>query len=131
MKKSPNKNQNSPKNAVKTPTPGNLQDVIREIKEAYLKRVPKNIQILDSFILYMAVISIVQIVYCLLIQTTYPIDSLIGGVFCSVGTALLVSALRIQLTCPSFFGDISAKTAFTDFVICCIVFFIGCASVLV
>ncbi|KAL5368660.1 DAD1/Ost2 like dolichyl-diphospho-oligosaccharide-protein glycosyltransferase, epsilon unit [Cryptosporidium parvum] len=132
MKKSTNsKTPNSEVSSPKVPASNNILDVFQEMKQAYFSKVPENIQILDSFILFMALISIIQIIYCLLIRTTYPIDSLIGGVFCTTGTALLVSALRIQLTCPSYFGDVSPKTAFTDFVICCIVFFIGCASVLV
>ncbi|OII75395.1 dolichyl-diphospho-oligosaccharide-protein epsilon unit [Cryptosporidium ubiquitum] len=130
MKKT-NKTSGSEASSPKTPTANNVLDVFQEMKQAYLLKVPENIQVLDSFILFMVIISIIQVVYCLLIQTTYPLDSLIGGVFCTIGTALLVLALRIQLTCPSYFGNISPKTAFTDFVICCIVFFIGCASVLI
>ncbi|KAJ1608867.1 putative transmembrane domain-containing protein [Cryptosporidium canis] len=132
MKRSANsRNSGSEASSPKSPVPSNVFDVFKEMKQAYFLKVPKNIQVLDLFILFMTSISIIQGVYCLLIRTTYPLDSLIGGIFCTIGTALLVSALRIQLTCPSYFGNVSPKTAFSDFVICCIVFFIGCASVLV
>ncbi|KAH8584016.1 DAD1 Ost2 like dolichyl-diphospho-oligosaccharide-glycosyltransferase [Cryptosporidium sp. chipmunk genotype I] len=132
MKKSTNsKTPNSEASSPKASVPNNIFDVFHEMKQAYFSKVPENIQILDSFILFMALISIIQVIYCLLIRTTHPIDSLIGGIFCTTGTALLISALRIQLTCPFYFEDVSPKTAFTDFVVCCIVFFIGCASVLV
>lgn len=133
MKKQASSKATSPETSPrsKTRATNSLFDVFEEVKEAYFSKVPENIQVLDSFILFMVFISIVQAIYCLLIQTTYPLDSLIGGIFCTTGTALLVSALRVQLTCPSYFGNVSPKTAFSDFVICCIVFFIGCASVLV
>ena len=108
-----------------------LYCVIKEIKEKYLENVPENIRILDSYIFFLVVIAVAQVIYCIIIQTTYPLDSFIGGVFCAIGTALLVSVLRIQLTCPSFFNDVSPKTAFNDFMICCTVFLIGCASLLV
>ncbi|KAH7647628.1 DAD1 Ost2 like dolichyl-diphospho-oligosaccharide- glycosyltransferase [Cryptosporidium bovis] len=109
----------------------NLSNALREIKEKYLENVPENIRILDSFVFFLVLVAFIQVIYCIIVRTTYPLDSLIGGIFSSIGTALLVSVLRIQLTYPSFFSYVSQKTAFTDFLICCTVFFIGCASLLV
>ncbi|KAH8741555.1 DAD1/Ost2 like dolichyl diphospho oligosaccharide protein glycosyltransferase [Cryptosporidium ryanae] len=109
----------------------NLNSALKEIKEKYFENVPENIQILDSFIFFLVMVAIIQVIYFIIVQKTYPLDSFIGGVFSSLGTALLVSVLRIQLTQTSFFNNVSQQTAFTDFMICCTVFFIGCASLLV
>ena len=62
---------------------------------------------------------LVQFVYCMVVGT-FPFNSFLAGFFSSVGTAILLVCLRIQVH-PENKYAITVERAYADFVLCNVV----------
>lgn len=75
------------------------------------------IKLADLLIVSLLTLTAVQIAYVVVSGYTFPYQSLISGLFSSAGSAVLTTALRIQLTNPKSFANIKPERAFADYLI--------------
>ncbi len=86
----------------------------------------------------------VQLLYVALVGS-FPFNSFLSGFFAALGTAVLTSkstpsntfslfsfsvCLRIQLTSPALFHNISAERAFADWLVCMLLLHTACVNFL-
>ena len=69
---------------------------MKTIYEAYNKSTPKKQKLIDGFIVFNIILSLIQLAYEKLV-TDYPFNSFLAGFFCTMGTASLTACLRVQL----------------------------------
>merc|ERR1719356_134679 len=73
----------------------------------------------DAYIVYIIMTAVVQILYAMVIGTTYPFNSLLSGVISCIGSFALAVSLRMQVNDrrwnPEF--KFSPERAFADFIL--------------
>ncbi len=79
---------------------------------------------LDQFILFTICTFIVQIAYSVLIGKD-PFNSLLAGLFASLGQFALLSSLRVQMSDVVFEGY-SNKKAFVEYIAASLLLFLAC-----
>eukprot|EP00941_MAST-03F_sp_MAST-3F-sp1_P001825 g1825.t1 len=104
----------------------NWSGVVREFKANYDKT-PKQVKIIDLFLVYVTLTAIVQFVYCVLVGT-FPFNAFLGGFTSCLGVGVLTVSLRAQVTNPPEFGGRHWCTAFSDYIFCCLVLFFVCVN---
>lgn len=66
----------------------NLVAVLSKFYNDYNNKTPKNLKIIDAYLLYILLTGIVQFVYCLLVGT-FPFNSFLSGFISSVSCFVL------------------------------------------
>jgi len=77
---------------------------------------------LDVFIIFAFVTSLLQYFYMARISD-YPYNSYLSSVLASLGFGVLTVALRLQLTNPREFGNLSPEAAFASYIFSNLVLF--------
>ncbi|KAF2468106.1 defender against death DAD protein [Lindgomyces ingoldianus] len=93
------------------------QDIVLSVWNKYLEKTPQRVKLLDSFMGFLAVVGVLQFVYCCLVGN-FPFNAFLSGFSATVGQFVLTASLRIQ-TNPenkAEFESISTERAFADFV---------------
>lgn len=97
--------------------------VVNDVLRAYNKNVPKNLKIIDAFLIYILTVGIVQFVYMLTVGT-FPFNSFLAGFLSCVGVFVLTVSLRMQLN-PENISDpanrwshLTRRRAYLDWLFC-------------
>lgn len=86
----------------------------KEIKQVY-KNVPSHLRGFDAFILFGALVVILQLAYAV-VSNAYPFNSMISSISGSLGFIVLILALRLHLT-PEVNSTVTNSRAFVDFLL--------------
>lgn len=104
--------------------------ILGEFKKNYDKETPQLLKIIDVFLVYQFLTGVLQFVYCVLVGT-FPFNSFLSGFISTVGSFILTGkvsfthkmltrlqvCLRIQVSSPGTFRNISKERAFFDYLI--------------
>ncbi|KAK7191728.1 hypothetical protein DPSP01_008039 [Paraphaeosphaeria sporulosa] len=93
------------------------QQIVQDVWNKYVNKTPQRVKLLDSFMLFLIVVGVLQFVYCLIVGN-FPFNAFLSGFSATVGQFVLTASLRIQ-TNPenkAEFESISHERAFADFV---------------
>lgn len=91
--------------------------------QAYSAKVPKHLQAIDAFLVYVLATGIVQFCYMSLVGT-FPFNSFLAGFLSCVGVFVLTVALRMQVDernrrdARNRWGDLSRSRAYADWLFC-------------
>jgi len=100
-------------------TPARSGIVVKDVLNAYVAKVPRELKIVDAFLVYVLATGIVQFGYMMLVGS-FPFNSFLAGFLSCVGVFVLTVALRMQvdqrnradpnnrwdkLTIPRAYGD--------------------------
>ncbi|GBF88031.1 dolichyl-diphosphooligosaccharide-glycosyltransferase subunit dad1 [Raphidocelis subcapitata] len=98
--------------------------ILRTFADEY-KKTPAKVKALDAFIVYALATAGVQFLYMLLVGT-FPFNSFLAGILCSLAFFSLTVCLRMQID-PSNkdFSGISPERAFADYVLANAVLFLA------
>lgn len=99
------------------------------LKHRYVSMTPPRVRLIDALVIICLCLSALQILYRCIVGS-FPYNSFLAGVVSTVGVAVLGTGLRMQLTSPWQFRNITAERAITDFLVCCLVLFIGTTTFL-
>jgi oligosaccharyltransferase complex subunit epsilon len=91
----------------------------------YKNSTHKRIKLADLTVVSLLILTLVQFTYVIVSGHSFPVKSLVAGVFASGGSAVLTAALRMQFTNPKAFADIKPERAFAEFLVAEAVLFIG------
>ena len=64
-----------------------LPHIVKEISNEFEKRTPKRLKLIDYFIIFLATITFIQLVYYALIGR-HPFEALLAGVYTTLGTLI-------------------------------------------
>ncbi|KAF8055759.1 DAD1 [Scenedesmus sp. PABB004] len=89
------------------------------------KKTPAKLKIIDAFLVYALATAAVQFVYMLLVGT-FPFNSFLAGLLCSLAFFSLTASLRMQSD-PAVkdFEGLSPERAYADYVLACSVLFLA------
>jgi len=73
-----------------------IRSVWRSLKEGYRSKVPSELQLLDLYVAFLAVVLGVITSFAAVVGT-YPFNSLLAAAFCLIGSAVLTVGLRMQI----------------------------------
>ena len=90
-------------------------DLLSAIKLKYIEQTPRKLQLIDLFITFSILLAVIQAVYAVL-SGSFPYNSYLASIFCTVGYAILLMCLRLQIANPRDFGNITAESAFIGFI---------------
>ncbi|KAF9735874.1 hypothetical protein PMIN06_010908 [Paraphaeosphaeria minitans] len=93
------------------------QQIVQDVWSKYVNKTPQRVKLLDSFMVFLIVVGVLQFVYCLIVGN-FPFNAFLSGFSATVGQFVLTASLRIQ-TNPenkAEFESISHERAFADFV---------------
>eukprot|EP00455_Lapot_gusevi_P006299 TRINITY_DN1269_c0_g3_i1.p1 TRINITY_DN1269_c0_g3~~TRINITY_DN1269_c0_g3_i1.p1 ORF type:complete len:167 (-),score=50.54 TRINITY_DN1269_c0_g3_i1:68-517(-) len=93
-----------------------FQDVFDSFLETYQQKTPKQIQIIDIFLLYILATGILLAVY-LALAGSFPFNSFLSAFLITVGQFVLIANLRLQIGNSDEFKGITVNRAFVDFVL--------------
>ncbi|KAL1956700.1 hypothetical protein VTO42DRAFT_6850 [Malbranchea cinnamomea] len=100
-----------------TPTPFTDKSTPREIVlgiwQRYILQTPQRILLLDAFMGFLAVVAVVQFIYCIL-AGNYPFNAFLSGFGAAVGQFVLTASLRMQLSSEQGSKSGPKKTATVD-----------------
>jgi len=88
----------------------------------YRKQTPKKLQLIDHFLVFTFLTGVFQFLY-LVIVGQFPFNSFLSGFISSVGVFIFTVSLRLQVSNPSEFHNISTERAYADFVVCNVILF--------
>merc|ERR1712222_109451 len=102
-----------------------LSDIARTFETQYASKTPKLIKIVDCFILYAVTVAALQYTYLCLFGS-FPYNAFLGGLFCSLGFAVLTISFRMQID-PTTLNDPDRKAnlekVFADYCVACVFLF--------
>lgn len=81
----------------------------------YRAETPERVKLLDLFALFLFVVGITQLGYCLLVGS-FPFNSFLAGFIAAMGTCSLTVCFRTQITCPEHF-KLSTERMFADYLV--------------
>ncbi|KAL1603735.1 oligosaccharyltransferase complex subunit epsilon [Paraconiothyrium brasiliense] len=115
----PEKASTSAPSTSKSSKSGSLdaQEIVQGVWNKYVEKTPQRTKLLDSFMVFLIVVGVLQFAYCLIVGN-FPFNAFLSGFSATVGQFVLTASLRIQ-TNPenkSEFENISHERAFADFV---------------
>jgi oligosaccharyltransferase complex subunit epsilon len=94
-----------------------VSSIIEAVKASYTSSISTRIKLLDLLITTLLVLTAIQVCYVVVSRSSFPFNSVLSGLFASLGSAVIAIGLRIQLTNPSEFSDIKPERAFADFLV--------------
>uniref|UniRef100_A0A7S1TW01 Dolichyl-diphosphooligosaccharide--protein glycosyltransferase subunit OST2 n=1 Tax=Phaeomonas parva TaxID=124430 RepID=A0A7S1TW01_9STRA len=97
-----------------------LGEVYAGFKEHYVASTTTRMMLCDMLTATAVATTAVQAVYCFLLGS-FPFNSFLAGLFCSMGIAVLTISLRLQLGGGSEFEGRTPEKAFVDYIICVMV----------
>jgi len=97
-------------------------DILNSFLGEYRSKTTRRVQMLDVFIIFAFVTSLLQYFYMARISD-YPYNSYLSSVLASLGFGVLTVALRLQLTNPREFGNLSPEAAFASYIFSNLVLF--------
>lgn len=116
-----------------------LPSLIKEIVAKFHESTPKRLKLVDYFIVFLAVLTFLQLVYYALIGR-HPFEALLAGVYTTLGTMIftgmhihiiIIVALRMHITYTIQVGGESAefdvkfsKSALAEYMIACLVLYL-------
>ena len=86
------------------------------MKANYMRETNSRIRMIDSLVISLALVSLLQVAYAVVGGSTFPFNSFLSGLFSSTGTLVLAVCLRMQLTNQDIF-DVKPERAFADFLV--------------
>ncbi|KAK0655730.1 DAD/Ost2, partial [Cercophora newfieldiana] len=103
--------------------------VVVNLANHYQKQTPQRTKLIDAFMAFLAVVGILQFVYCVL-AGNYPFNAFLSGFSATVGQFVLTASLRIQTTeaNKSDFPSVSPERAFADYVVCSLILHFFCVN---
>ncbi|KAK3208406.1 hypothetical protein GRF29_77g688411 [Pseudopithomyces chartarum] len=93
------------------------QAIVQDVWSKYVQKTSQRVKLLDSFMVFLVVVGVLQFVYCMIVGN-FPFNAFLSGFSATVGQFVLTASLRIQ-TNPenkAEFENISHERAFADFV---------------
>ncbi|KAI8469925.1 MAG: DAD/Ost2 [Monoraphidium minutum] len=101
-----------------------IGSILRTFLDEY-KKTPSKVKALDAFIVYALATAAVQFLYMLMVGT-FPFNSFLAGILCSLSFFSLTVCLRMQVD-PSNkdFTGISPERAFADYVLANAILFLA------
>ena len=91
-------------------------EIIDAIKANYSRETNSRIRLIDLLIFSLGILSLIQVAYVVVGQSSFPFNSFLSGLLSSLGSLILTVALRIQLTNKNLF-DVKPERAFADFLV--------------
>lgn len=71
--------------------------VVQDVFHAYRQNVPRDLQIVDAFLVYVLTTGIAQLCYMLAVGS-FPFNSFLAGFLSCVGVFVLTTSLRMQIS---------------------------------
>ncbi|KAI8380213.1 DAD/Ost2 [Blakeslea trispora] len=108
-----------------------LSAATQKLVAQYRQNTPKQLKLIDIYLVYILFTGIFQFVYMVL-AGTFPYNAFLGGFISTVGSFVLAANLRIQTNVENraSFKTISPERAFADFVVCSLLLHIFCINFL-
>ncbi|KAK3341514.1 DAD/Ost2, partial [Lasiosphaeria hispida] len=107
----------------------NWDQVVTNLVKYYQDSTPQRTKLIDAFLAFLAVVGVLQFVYCVL-AGNYPFNAFLSGFSATVGQFVLTASLRIQTTeaNKADFPSVSPERAFADFVVCSLILHFFCVN---
>lgn len=97
---------------------------VNETKAILLKEYSKNTKtrtkLIDLFLVFNVVLSVIQLVYEKLVSD-YPFNSFLAGFFCTTGIATLTACLRTQV---EYQNTRTEERAYFEYLVCCLILYL-------
>ncbi|CAM9717871.1 unnamed protein product [Heterosigma akashiwo] len=103
-----------------------LGAVFKGLIEDY-KNTPIRLKLIDAYLLFVALVGGIQVLYCLLVGS-FPFNSFLSGFFCALGAFCFGVSLRLQVGGSGDFKGTSPEKAFAEFVFCNMVLFLAAVN---
>ncbi|KAK9454343.1 DAD family-domain-containing protein [Dipodascopsis uninucleata] len=99
------------------PSAADTSKIIQNVVKSYWNDTPQRLKIVDSFLVFLVVVGVLQFVYCILVGN-YPFNAFLSGFAITVGQFVLAASLRIQANTSNSgeFKSVSPERAFADFI---------------
>ncbi|KAK9368423.1 DAD family-domain-containing protein [Lipomyces kononenkoae] len=99
------------------PTAADSSAIIRQAWASYIKDTPRKLKLVDTFMVFLVVVGVIQFVYCILVGN-YPFNAFLSGFSITVGQFVLAASLRMQANPDnsSQFEKVTPERAFADFI---------------
>ncbi|KAK0731573.1 DAD family-domain-containing protein [Lasiosphaeris hirsuta] len=107
----------------------NWDQLFNNLVSYYQDSTPQRTKLIDAFLAFLAVVGVLQFVYCVL-AGNYPFNAFLSGFSATVGQFVLTASLRIQTTeaNKADFPSVSPERAFADFVVCSLILHFFCVN---
>ncbi|KAK9234475.1 DAD family-domain-containing protein [Lipomyces kononenkoae] len=99
------------------PTAADSSAIVQQAWASYIKDTPRKLKLVDTFMVFLAAVGIIQFVYCILVGN-YPFNAFLSGFSITVGQFVLAASLRMQANPDNSgqFEKVTPERAFADFI---------------
>ncbi|KAJ8103162.1 DAD family-domain-containing protein [Lipomyces tetrasporus] len=99
------------------PTAADTSAIVHQAWKSYVADTPRKLKLVDTFMVFLVAVGLVQFVYCIL-AGNYPFNAFLSGFSITVGQFVLAASLRIQANPnnSSQFEKVTPERAFADFI---------------
>jgi len=98
-----------------------FSDIYRSGFEAYNKRTPMKLKIIDLYLFFVLLTGAFQLLYAIIVGS-FPFNSFLSGFISTIGCFVLTVGLRMHLNSESFEGFYRPERAIADWLFCNVVF---------
>ncbi|KAL4780879.1 DAD family-domain-containing protein, partial [Aspergillus varians] len=77
-----------------------ISEIAVHVCQQYLTTTPQRTLLLDTFMVFLALVGVVQFVYCVL-AGNYPFNAFLSGFCAAAGQIVLTASLRMQTSSPT------------------------------
>ncbi len=100
----------------------NLKGIIDTFLSNYKEANPAKLRLIDSFIVFNAILVVLQIIY-LVTNGFDPVNSFLSGVFSCLGFLTLLICLRLHVNPKTKLKDTSVEQVYAEFFVACVLLF--------
>ena len=98
-----------------------VKEIVKILRANYSKSTSSRTKLIDLFISFNLVLSIVQYLYMKL-AGNFPYNAFLAGFFCTLGTATLTSCLRMSIESKK--SEKSEEKAFIEYMALCLMLYL-------
>ena len=91
------------------------------LSKNYSQKTSTRTMLIDLFIVYNVILTVIQLVYEKLISD-YPFNSFLAGFFCTLGMATLTACLRTQVEYST--SNKTEERAYFEYLVCCLILYL-------
>ena len=97
-----------------------IKDTVKILRANYEKNTSKRTKLIDVFIVFNLVLSLLQYFY-MKIAGSFPYNAFLAGFYCTLGTATLSSCLRMRIESKS---EKAEEKAFIEYMVLCLLLYL-------
>ncbi|MES1906848.1 MAG: hypothetical protein MHM6MM_000077 [Cercozoa sp. M6MM] len=111
-------------------TPTQAKTLITNAWSVYVDETPSKLKLLDGFAVWALLTAVLQLVFALVVRSTYPRNSLYAAVISCVGMFVLLMCLRLNLSNPKAFRRLPPQQSLVEFLFCAVLLLFGALTFL-